>query len=61
MQGIERFIPTKKKIEYLNALLKVGFNTLDCGSFVSAKAIPQMHQIDPLSDWSNSSYQMPEA
>ena len=42
MQGIATFIPTNKKIEYLNTLLKVGFNTLDCGSFVSAKSIPQM-------------------
>lgn len=42
MQGIADFIPTEKKIEYLNALLKVGFNRLDFGSFVSPKAIPQM-------------------
>lgn len=42
MQGWEKFIPTEKKIEYLNALLKVGFDTLDFGSFVSPKAIPQM-------------------
>lgn len=42
MQGIKDFIPTIKKIEYLNALLKVGFNTLDCGSFVSEKSIPQL-------------------
>jgi len=42
MQGWKNFIPTNKKIEYLNALLKVGFDTLDFGSFVSAKAIPQM-------------------
>ena len=42
MQGWKSFIPTKKKIEYLQALLKVGFHTLDCGSFVSARAIPQM-------------------
>ena len=42
MQGIKEFIPTKNKLEYLNALLKVGFNTLDCGSFVSEKSIPQM-------------------
>lgn len=42
MQGIQAFIPTAKKIEYLNALLKVGFHTLDCGSFVSEQAIPQM-------------------
>lgn len=42
MQGWKNFIPTSKKIEYLNSLLKVGFDVLDCGSFVSAKAIPQM-------------------
>ena len=42
MQGIKEFIPTEKKIEYLNQLLKVGFDTLDFGSFVSPKAIPQM-------------------
>lgn len=42
MQGWKTFIPTEKKIEYLNALLQVGFDTLDFGSFVSAKAIPQM-------------------
>lgn len=42
MQGWEKFIPTEQKIAYLNSLLKVGFDTLDCGSFVSAKAIPQM-------------------
>ncbi len=42
MQGWPQIIPTKKKAEYLNALLKVGFDTLDFGSFVSARAIPQM-------------------
>jgi hydroxymethylglutaryl-CoA lyase len=42
MQGWPRFIPTAEKIKYLNALLQVGFHTLDFGSFVSAKAIPQM-------------------
>ena len=42
MQGIKPFIPTSLKVTYLNALLKVGFDTLDCGSFVSAKAIPQL-------------------
>ena len=43
MQGItERFIPTEHKISYINALLKVGFDTIDFGSFVSPKAIPQM-------------------
>ncbi|HEX6333831.1 MAG TPA: hydroxymethylglutaryl-CoA lyase [Flavisolibacter sp.] len=42
MQGWKGMIPTAKKIEYLNALLQVGFDTLDFGSFVSPKAIPQM-------------------
>lgn len=42
MQGWPQLIPTDKKIEYLNALLKVGFHTIDFGSFVSPKAIPQM-------------------
>ncbi len=42
MQGIEAFIPTATKTEYLNKLLEVGFDTLDFGSFVSPKAIPQM-------------------
>ncbi len=42
MQGWPRMIPAKEKIAYLNALLRVGFDTLDFGSFVSAKAIPQM-------------------
>ena len=42
MQGWAPFIPTEKKIEYLNALLQVGFDSLDFGSFVSSKAIPQM-------------------
>ncbi len=42
MQGIHQFIETPKKAAYLNQLLKVGFDTLDFGSFVSPKAIPQM-------------------
>lgn len=42
MQGWKNFISTTDKINYLNALLRVGFDVLDCGSFVSAKAIPQM-------------------
>ena len=42
MQGWPHFIPTEKKIAYLNALLQVGFDSLDFGSFVSPKAIPQM-------------------
>jgi hydroxymethylglutaryl-CoA lyase len=42
MQGWKHFIPTEQKVDYLNSLLKVGFDVLDCGSFVSPKAIPQM-------------------
>lgn len=42
MQGIHDFIPTQLKAEYLNLLLQVGFDTLDFGSFVSPKAIPQL-------------------
>jgi hydroxymethylglutaryl-CoA lyase len=42
MQGIHEFIPTTLKAEYLNLLLQVGFDTLDFGSFVSPKAIPQL-------------------
>jgi hydroxymethylglutaryl-CoA lyase len=42
MQGIKRFIPTETKKRYLQFLLSVGFHTLDFGSFVSPKAIPQM-------------------
>lgn len=42
MQGIDEFIVTEKKIRYINQLLKVGFDTIDFGSLVSAKAIPQM-------------------
>lgn len=42
MQGIHNFIPTELKAEYLNLLLQVGFDTLDFGSFVSPKAIPQL-------------------
>ena len=42
MQGLEEFIPTEKKAHYINQLLKVGFDTIDFGSFVSPKAIPQL-------------------
>ena len=42
MQGWKHFIPTARKVEYINSLLKVGFDTIDFGSFVSPKAIPQM-------------------
>jgi len=46
MQGIKEFIPTEKKIAFLNVLLKVGFDILDFGSFVSPKAIPQLSDTD---------------
>ena len=42
MQGVRAFIPTEKKIDYIQSLLNVGFDTIDFGSFVSPKAIPQM-------------------
>jgi hydroxymethylglutaryl-CoA lyase len=42
MQGIHNFIPTQLKADYINALLQVGFDTIDFGSFVSPKAIPQL-------------------
>nr|MBS0038150.1 hydroxymethylglutaryl-CoA lyase [Saprospiraceae bacterium] len=42
MQGIKKFIPTEVKVAYINQLMKIGFNTIDFGSFVSPKAIPQM-------------------
>lgn len=42
MQGLHDFIPTEKKVAYINTLIKAGFNTIDFGSFVSPKAIPQM-------------------
>jgi hydroxymethylglutaryl-CoA lyase len=42
MQGLSGFIPTEDKIRYINQLLKVGFDTIDFGSFVSPKAIPQL-------------------
>lgn len=42
MQGIKSFIPTEKKIQYIQSILRCGFDTIDFGSFVSPKAIPQM-------------------
>jgi hydroxymethylglutaryl-CoA lyase len=42
MQGITEFIPTELKVNYINQLLKVGFDTIDVGSFVSKKMIPQL-------------------
>ena len=57
MQGWAHFIPTEKKITYLNQLLKVGFDVLDFGSFVSAKAIPQLadtHEVVRKLDMNNT-------
>ena len=42
MQGIKDFIPTEKKVQYIQSLLRCGFDTIDFGSFVSLRAIPQM-------------------
>ena len=42
MQGIREFIPTAKKVQYIQSILRCGFDTVDFGSFVSPKAIPQM-------------------
>ena len=42
MQGLQNFVETSEKIAYVKQLMRVGFHRLDCGSFVSAKAIPQM-------------------
>ncbi|MBL0743798.1 hydroxymethylglutaryl-CoA lyase [Chryseolinea lacunae] len=42
MQGLTTFIPTAMKVKYINQLLKAGFDTIDAGSFVSPKAIPQL-------------------
>ena len=57
MQGWKHFIPTEQKVAYLNKLLQVGFDVLDFGSFVSAKAIPQMadtKEVLPQLDLSNT-------
>lgn len=58
MQGLKEFISTEDKISYINQLLKVGFDTLDVGSFVSSKSVPQMKdsaQVIKALDLSNSS------
>jgi hydroxymethylglutaryl-CoA lyase len=57
MQGWKTFIPTETKASYINQLLKVGFDVLDFGSFVSAKAIPQMadtKEVIPMLDMSST-------
>lgn len=57
MQGLTEFIPTADKVDYINKLLKVGFDTIDFGSFVSSKAIPQMRDTSEVLsqlDWRNT-------
>jgi len=56
MQGLPDFIPTDVKIDYINSLLKVGFDTIDFGSFVSPKAIPQMRDTAKVVDGLDMSY-----
>jgi hydroxymethylglutaryl-CoA lyase len=61
MQGIKSFIPTEAKVQYIDQLLQVGFDTLDVGSFVSPKAIPQMadtNQVIQEIQWQNSLTQL---
>lgn len=55
MQGISEFIPTETKIAYINTLLECGFDTIDFGSFVSPKAIPQMRDTAAVLDGLNPS------
>lgn len=50
MQGIQPFIPTRRKGDYLSALMEVGFDVLDAGSFVSPKAVPQMSDTSAVLD-----------
>ena len=61
MQGLKDFIPTETKAAYINQLLKAGFDTIDFGSFVSPKAIPQMRdtaEVLSLLDLSSSSTEL---
>jgi len=50
MQGIKTFIPTELKTKYINTLLRVGFDTIDFGSFVSKSAVPQMKDVEEILD-----------
>ena len=50
MQGLKEFIPTQQKADYINSLMKVGFDIIDFGSFVSHKAVPQMRDTSQLVD-----------
>ena len=53
MQGLAQFIPTIDKANYINSLIKVGFDVIDFGSFVSPRAIPQMRDTGQLVDLLN--------
>lgn len=55
MQGLHHFIPTQTKTGYINQLLEVGFDTIDFGSFVSPKAIPQLRDTSEVLDGLNNS------
>lgn len=55
MQGLHDFVPTQDKVDYINKLLTVGFHTIDFGSFVSPKAIPQMRDTAEVLDELNES------
>lgn len=56
MQGIKTFIPTAEKVRYLQSLLDVGFDTLDFGSFVSARAVPQMQDTEAVLEQLDTSH-----
>jgi len=61
LQGISKFIPTEQKAKYINALLNVGFDTIDYGSFVSPRAVPQMrdsHELIELLNTENTNTQI---
>ena len=55
MQGLHDFIPTEVKVKYISQLLQCGFDTIDFGSFVSPKAIPQMEDTATVLDNLDSS------
>ncbi len=56
MQGLKRLIPTEQKAQYVNSLMKVGFDIIDVGSFVSPKLVPQMADTRDLLDLLNTDY-----
>ena len=56
MQGLTRLIPTEQKAQYVNSLMKVGFDIIDVGSFVSPKLVPQMADTGNLLDLLNTDY-----